>query len=87
MPKGVAVKLVTSKSIAPSGATLSMHEKRILRLLCDGLTNKEIATCAGFSPEYVKASLGRVFHKIRIAQRTRGRRRAAGDGVSSRESR
>jgi DNA-binding NarL/FixJ family response regulator len=49
---------------------LTEREKRILRLVCDGLTNAEIATRLGLAPDTVKAELKRIFRKIEVRNRT-----------------
>ena len=49
---------------------LTEREKQILRLVCDGLTNAEIALRLGISPETVKSELKRIFHKIEVKNRT-----------------
>lgn len=49
---------------------LTMREKEILRLVCDGLTNSEIATSLGVSRETIKSELKRIFRKIGVANRT-----------------
>jgi len=50
--------------------SLTDREKEVLRLVCDGLTNSEIATCLGVSRETVKSELKRIFRKIGVANRT-----------------
>lgn len=49
---------------------LTEREKQILRLLCDGLTNAQIATRIDVSSEVVKSSLKRIFRKIDVKNRT-----------------
>ena len=49
---------------------LTEREKEILRLVCDGLTNAEIATCLQVSRETVKSELKRIFRKIGVGNRT-----------------
>ncbi len=49
---------------------LTEREKEILRLVCDGLTNAEIATCLHISRETVKSELKRIFRKIGVGNRT-----------------
>jgi len=51
-------------------ANLTEREKEVLRLVCDGLTNSEIAACLGVSRETVKSELKRIFRKIGVANRT-----------------
>lgn len=49
---------------------LTEREKQILRLVCDGLSNAEIAIKLGISPETVKSELKRIFRKIEVKNRT-----------------
>ena len=49
---------------------LTEREKEVLRLVCDGLTNAEIATCLHVSRETVKSELKRIFRKIGVCNRT-----------------
>ncbi len=53
-------------SSARARQQLSDREKRILRLLCDGLTNAEIARRLGLSPATVKSELTKIFRKIEV---------------------
>jgi len=49
---------------------LTEREKQILRLVCDGLSNAEIADRLSISPETVKSELKRIFRKIEVKNRT-----------------
>ncbi|MFQ5352171.1 MAG: response regulator transcription factor [Candidatus Binatia bacterium] len=49
---------------------LTEREKEVLRLVCDGLTNAEIASNLHVSRETVKSELKRIFRKIGVANRT-----------------
>ena len=49
---------------------LTEREKEVLRLVCDGMTNAEIATKLHVSRETVKSELKRIFRKIGVANRT-----------------
>lgn len=49
---------------------LTMREKEVLRLVCDGMTNAEIATKLTVSRETIKSELKRIFRKIGVANRT-----------------
>ena len=49
---------------------LTEREKEVLRLVCDGMTNAEIATCLHVSRETVKSELKRIFRKIGVGNRT-----------------
>jgi DNA-binding NarL/FixJ family response regulator len=52
-----------------SEETLSAQEERVLALVADGKTNKQIATEMGLSDKTVKNYLASVFHKLRITRR------------------
>ena len=51
-------------------AKLSAQELRVLALVADGRTNKEIGTLMGLSPKTVKNYLGRVFQKLQVSRRS-----------------
>lgn len=54
----------------PGIEQLSSQEERVLALVADGKTNKEIATALGLSDKTVKNYLANVFQKLRITRRT-----------------
>jgi len=49
---------------------LSPQEQRILPLIADGKTNKEIATTMGLTEMTVKSYLQNIFQKLKISRRT-----------------
>lgn len=49
---------------------LTDREKQILRLVCEGLSNAEIAARLVISAETVKSELKRIFRKIGVRNRT-----------------
>lgn len=49
---------------------LTDREKQILRLVCDGLTNAEIAVRLGIAADTVKSEMKRIFRKIEVKNRT-----------------
>lgn len=53
-----------------AGSGLSAREEEVLRLVADGLANKQIASALGISERTVKAHLGSVFRHIGVADRT-----------------
>ena len=53
-----------------SKPNLTEREKEVLRLVCDGLTNAEIASRLHVSRETVKSELKRIFRKIGVGNRT-----------------
>ena len=50
--------------------TLSPQERRILPLVADGKTNKEIATALGLSDKTIKSYLANIFEKLQVTRRT-----------------
>ncbi len=53
----------------PGIEQLSAQEQRVLALVAEGKTNKEIATALGLSDKTVKNYLANVFQKLRITRR------------------
>lgn len=51
-------------------ATLSVQERRVLALVADGLTNKEVAEKLGLSENTVKNYLVTVFEKLQVKRRS-----------------
>ena len=49
---------------------LSAQERRVLALVAEGRTNKEIASAMGLSPKTVKNYLSHVFQKLQITRRS-----------------
>lgn len=66
----VEVETVSTAPVAKPKPNLTEREKEVLRLVCDGLTNAEIATCLHVSRETVKSELKRIFRKIGVGNRT-----------------
>lgn len=54
----------------PGAEKLSAQEERVLALVAEGKTNKEIATALDLSDKTVKNYLANVFHKLRITRRS-----------------
>ncbi|MCE9535421.1 MAG: response regulator transcription factor [Nitrospirae bacterium] len=50
--------------------TLSPQERRILPLVADGKTNKEIAAVLGLSDKTIKSYLSNIFEKLQVTSRT-----------------
>jgi len=66
------LSLVKSRSEAPSGGTqepLSPQEHRVVALVAEGKTNKEIAVGMGLSPKTVKNYLSNIYQKLQITRR------------------
>ena len=51
-------------------AMLSPQERRILPLVSDGKTNKEIAVALGLSDKTIKSYLSNIFEKLQVTSRT-----------------
>ena len=49
---------------------LTPRERQVLRAVCDGLTNKQIASQLGVSESAVKATVQQLFRKSRVHSRT-----------------
>ncbi len=60
----------TRPAVSDNIALLSQQERRVLSLVADGRTNKEIATELSLSDNTVKNYLGSVFEKLQIKRRT-----------------
>jgi DNA-binding NarL/FixJ family response regulator len=71
-PRVAAALLPSSGGGAGSGAAdgLSPRETEVLRLVAQGLANKQIARALGITERTVKAHLGRVFREIGVLDRT-----------------
>lgn len=52
------------------GKRLTPAEKRVIELVCEGLTNPQIAARLYVSPRTVQGHLLNVFQKLRISSRT-----------------
>ena len=66
LPQG---RVIAFDTAAPRRA-MTEREKHVLRLICDGLTNSEMATRLDVSTETVKSELKRIFRKIEVRNRT-----------------
>jgi two-component system response regulator DevR len=53
-----------------AGEPLSNQQRRVLALVADGKTNKEIAAAMGLSPKTVKNYLSAVFEKLQVSRRS-----------------
>jgi DNA-binding NarL/FixJ family response regulator len=68
-PRVARVLLPDRSSAGPVGE-MSPREVEVLRLVTQGLANKQIGRALGISERTVKAHLGRVFRQIGVADRT-----------------
>lgn len=66
----VARALLPERSLERPEDSLSPRETQVLRLVADGLANKQIGRALGITERTVKAHLGRVFRQIGVADRT-----------------
>ena len=71
-PRVAAALLPSSGGSGGTGAAdgLSPRETEVLRLVAQGLANKQIARALGITERTVKAHLGRVFREIGVLDRT-----------------
>ncbi|MDQ6735137.1 MAG: response regulator transcription factor [Nitrospirota bacterium] len=60
----------SSTSTEPKGDALSPQERRVLALVAEGKTNKEIAVALNLSEKTVGNYLGNVFQKLNITRRS-----------------
>ena len=65
----VAKVLLPAPGARPADG-LSRREQQVLRLVADGLANKQVARALGITERTVKAHLGRVFRQIGVLDRT-----------------
>lgn len=57
--------------------SLSLRERAIVRLMCDGLSNKRIARQLSIAPETVKSHAKNIFLKLTVQTRAQAVYRAA----------
>ncbi|MBC8293449.1 MAG: helix-turn-helix transcriptional regulator [Proteobacteria bacterium] len=66
-PAATGEAFVYDPRLAPPN--LTVREKKVLSLVCEGLSNTEIASLLGISAETVKSELKRIFRKIGVSNR------------------
>lgn len=64
------VQTLSGSSVEPKGEALSPQERRVLALVAEGKTNKEIAVALNLSEKTVGNYLGNVFQKLNITRRS-----------------
>ena len=64
-----AAGLSAPRPAARAGETLTETEERLVRLVCDGLTNRQIAAALHYSPKTVEVYLSRIYAKTKCASR------------------
>jgi two-component system response regulator DevR len=76
LDSGVTRRVLTKvKSLAASGdegkqQTLAPQEQRVLALVAEGKTNKEIAVALGLSEKTVGNYLSNIFQKLHVSRRS-----------------
>src|SRR5262249_21428327 len=60
---------------------LSEREQQILRLVADGLSNRQIAAELTVKPETIKTHLGRIMDKLAVCDRTQAAVKALRQGL------
>ena len=66
---------------APHASSLTHRQLEVLRLLCDGRSNKEICTALGLSERTVKAHLTSIFRALHVETRTQAALAARESGI------
>ena len=64
----------------PATVQLSAREDEVLRLIADGMTDREIAEALGISSRTVATHVSNILHKLGVRNRTEAGRRYRGDG-------
>jgi len=77
-----AAELARISGRRPSGPGLTLTEDRIVALVAEGRTNKEVAAALYLSPKTVEAHLRSVFRKLGVRSRTALARHVLADGQS-----
>jgi DNA-binding NarL/FixJ family response regulator len=90
MPRRLAARLVhrlvesagrTTDADDPELASLTRREAEVLRLLADGLTDREIAGSLTVSPRTVETHVRKSYRKLGVHNRVQAIREAASLGV------
>lgn len=67
----IAARLVgSSAQSTPTSMPLTQREEDVLKLIVDGMSNKQIATALGISEKTVKTYCGRMFRRLGVTDRT-----------------
>lgn len=77
----VAGSLLRRQTSSSVPIALTARETDIMRLIAQGLSNKEIGTSLTLSEKTVKSHLGRIFAKLKISGRTRAAIQALKTGL------
>jgi len=78
---GVDRERARGESVAAALVTLTERERRILRLLAAGRTNREIAADIGITPGTTKNQVAQILSKLNVTNRTAAAARAVELGV------
>jgi DNA-binding NarL/FixJ family response regulator len=71
LPAGMVEDVLASKPSTPAdGSVLSPRETEVLRMLADGLGNKEIARVLSLSDHTIKFHIASIFTKLGVGTRT-----------------
>jgi DNA-binding NarL/FixJ family response regulator len=65
-----AAHAVLTRGTPEAGSTLTARERDVLRLVAEGLPNKQIARALGISEKTVKAHMTKIFAAIGVTDRT-----------------
>lgn len=79
--------LLTARTTAPPGDSLSERERRVLAMVAEGLPNKLIARRMSISEKTVKAHLTSVFRQIGVTDRTQAALWAVENGLTVQDDR
>ena len=78
MPRRMAAELVTRlvrpQSRTEPGTNLSDREQQVLRLVADGLTDREVGEALGISPRTVGRHVGNILDKLGVRNRAEAAR-------------
>jgi DNA-binding NarL/FixJ family response regulator len=75
--------LLTARTTAPPGGSLSEREQHVLAMVAEGLPNKLIARRLSISEKTVKAHLTSVFRQIGVTDRTQAALWAVANGLTA----
>ena len=67
----------------PEARLFTQSQRRVLRLLCQGLTNNEIADMIGRKEGTIKATISAILKRLRVHSRTQAVVRVCQDGIVS----
>lgn len=81
LPQPAPVSSVAAADIAPLEEALSARESQILRLVADGMSNREIAEQLFLSRHTVECHIKRIYRKLAVPSRTRAVHEARARGL------